>query len=726
MIYVQNKTTTKEREREREKGTIFRYGSHSVVCLDSIGNGRKAISWITCLQVITNLVTVVSFFLGGGINIPFHLKNTITSIYHPLRIHLDFHHSSLISDKIQWNPLFRINDKNFQSPAILLYKTMESADEKFVNNVSRKMRMRAHSFSFSLFSETNTNNKNGKRLSKKASKGVMLQQNLNDRMPSLPLQYSGKFEKEEDISRKSHEWNPKIFRKTVKMANESEEFGCCGVPDYSHQSSIFPIKTDSDNSRIPFEDSACTYFQEHDEDTLDMTILLDHTLVPIMTTSTLPFRSESRNSTTRMGMKKMQTEKVLSSGSRESASLKKALPLYSPCYSSASASTASCSSASSSSEANYSKSPQTPITPPSISRTTKAPRPVRSLPSLRSSFGRTNSNSKAGLNHQPCFTESKIDSNSLELYLEKSTIFPLDNTTKTCDPIHDPKHRSPLRERRQKPPLHINATSSLSMNSSSFSPFSEDRAHCSLDQSFSPSQPSLCLKSASLGNPFSPFMSSSQNVANASQPKVTLRMRRSKAALLSPPPCPPPTTPLPVLPSSPFTSKKIEEGHEDNHYDEKEEVEICSKPISNEKSLSSLPDAHNDIKDQTQEHPSTQTLLNLSAHHKRDATQESKSYQREERGFSFQSVASAQFSESSRDSYQTVSRSFYETPMRNSRVLTNSNSNSTNELDKPENGEDQHTASEKAVQVERQILVNETVQETQDFTSDVHIIGYAF
>ena len=503
---------------------------------------------------------------------------------------------------------------------------MDFAEEKLINNDSRKMRMRSHSFSLAFFSDNHSNNtKPGKKVSKKASKKSLQQQNLNDRIPSLPFQYSRKVatqlngtEKDEDvlITRKSHEWNTRMFRKgNNRMTNESDEFGCCGIPDMSMQSPALSIGSniespDSVPNEIstPLDHPACMLFKEHDEDSLDMTTLLDHTLIPIMTTSTTP---------TAVTRTKMQNEKI--------QSIKNSIPLYSPSHSSASSASYSSSSAV---EFDQSR-------PSQMQRYTnsKAPKPARSLPSLRSTFSRTQSDSVVDI---PGYQD---DENCLGLCLNTKMLGVKDN-----EETINLKQRSPLRERRQKPPLHI-----------------------------STSNPSMMIKSN-----FSPFSAKTTDSIETST-KMTLRMRRSKVGLFSPPPCPPPTTPLPVLPFLPCDDGSNAGKIERPNGSKEETNKIVPK--------------------------------------------------RQERGLSFQSAASIQFSESSFDSYQTYSRSSYETPKRNSKAslylsaisstFSPIQPSQTNEIKQLEEEQDENVTSQ-SIQVEQ---TDETIQNPN---SDVHIIGYAF
>ncbi|PWN34478.1 uncharacterized protein FA14DRAFT_72967 [Meira miltonrushii] len=577
---------------------------------------------------------------------------------------------------------------------------MDSADEKLINNGSRKTRMRAHSFSLSFFSDNTSNTKASKKLSKKSSKKSLQQQSLNDRIPSLPFQYSRKtasqlngIEKDDDAvpSRKSLDWNPRVFRKAIRPTNESDEFGCCGIADLPVQSPVLSIGTNADSpNQMPFEVStpldhpACMLFQDHDEDSLDMATLLDHTLLPIMTTSPVPFPT-----TTKMPTGKRQSTKGFVSSTKN-------MPLYSPSHSSASASSASCSS---SSDAHQLRSSQLPISSLPMHNTTKAPRPARSLPSLRSTFARAHSDSVVDINRKPSSKRVQDEQNSLGLCLGK-TMLQLDEIESSAKSMISSKQRSPLRERRQKPPLHINPSNPASMVKSAFSPASATPANLMTD-----------------GSIFSPTMRTSGNPAA----KMTLRMRRSKAALLSPPPCPPPTTPLPVIPFSPSAGEsaaastppisKVDSSTDhatDLSHGAKEEV-----PASQVKVPSStiVPSAANTI--------TPKKVTDTFPEEKQEKAQI-----REEKGLSYQSVASAQFSETSFDSYQTVSRSSYETPKRMSKAsMYLSTSTTPNEMNKSEDDQDNTTINtDAAIQVE-QISLDDTIQSP---SSDVHIIGYAF
>lgn len=495
----------------------------------------------------------------------------------------------------------------------------------------------------------------------------------------MPFQYSRKtssqlngIEKDEEVvSRKSLDWNPRVFRKAARAANESDEFGCCGIADLPVQSPVLSIGTNADSpNQIPFEVStpldhpACMLFKEQDEDSLDMATLLDHTLIPITTTSPFPY-----SSMTKMHTGKRQSAKGLVSST-------KSTPLYSPSHSSASASSASCSS---SSEAHQSRSSQLPIKSLPILNTTKAPRPARSLPSLRSTFARAHSDSVVDINRKTPVKPVQDDQNSLGLCLG-TTMLQLDEIESTGISTISSKQRSPLRERRQKPPLRINPSNPASMVKSTFSPSSA-------------TPPSLMTD----GSIFSPTMRSNGNPTA----KTTLRMRRSKAALLSPPPCPPPTTPLPVLPScangedtaASTPPIKKADSSTDHHatlsHGGKAEVPASDVNVS---SSTLVPSSNSTMTEEKQ-------------------TTEVKAQIREERGLSFQSVASAQFSETSFDSYQTVSRSSFETPNRNSKAsMYLSTSTTPNELNKMEDNQF------------GQVSLDDTIQSP----SDVHIIGYAF
>jgi hypothetical protein len=559
---------------------------------------------------------------------------------------------------------------------------MESADEKLINNSSRKMRMRAHSFSLSFFSENNSNSKTNKKISKKLSKKSLQQQQqqaLNDRIPSLPFQYSrktatqlnGTAEEDTISSRKSYEWNPKVFRKAAVKTNfENDEFGCCGIPDMNIQSPVLSIGEDSPH-QMPFEIStpldhpACMLFQEHDEDSLDMATLLDHTLVPIMTTTTttssIPFHS-TRTRIQNEGKKQSTKTFAISS---------KNMPLYSPSHSSASASSsASCSS--SSAEVHQLKSNQTQMM---TSLPLKQPRPARSLPSLRSTFARAHSDSVVDISNRKHYDEEQ---NSLGLCLGTTMLQLEEEENESVSKANfEFKQRSPLRERRQKPPLHINPTNPVSILKSTFSPNSAIPSSLMTD-----------------GSIFSPTLKTPMSSNGNSSSNMTLRMRRSKVALLSPPPCPPPTTPLPVLPLSPCTDNSAT-----STTPSISSIVHGTKETENEKKVESRPISQIKLTD-------------------------NKAQIREQRGLSFQSVASAQFSENSFDSYQTISRSSYETPMRNSKasmyssaITTTTNTNEINKiLDSEENTKEQVSLDET------------TIQQIQNPTSssDVHIIGYAY